>query len=81
MKLARLAVDHRQQGKRIGELLLIDAIHRTVLVAELISAIGLFVDPMTSKVIPFYEQYGFLFTDRSEGRLEMWLPIQTCMDI
>jgi predicted N-acetyltransferase YhbS len=82
VKLARLAVDRSQQGQRLGEQLLIDAIYRTVLVAQQISAIGLFVDPMTPQVAPFYQQYGFLpavLDDHS--RLEMWLPIKTCIEI
>ncbi len=60
VKLARLAVDSLQQGQRLGERLLIDAIHRTVLVAQQISATGLFVDPMTPQIVPFYQQYDFL---------------------
>jgi len=82
VKLARLAVDRSQQGQRVGERLLIDAIVRTVLVAQQISAIGLFVDPMTPEVVPFYQQYNFLSADPSDhSRLEMWLPIKTCMEI
>jgi GNAT superfamily N-acetyltransferase len=82
VKLARLAVDRSHQGQRLGEQLLIDAIYRTVLVAQQISAIGLFVDPMTQRVIPFYRQYGFLPADPSDhSRLEMWLPIKTCIEI
>jgi len=82
VKLARLAVDRSQQGLRIGEQLLIDAIYRTVLVAQQISAIGLFVDPITPQVIPFYQQYGFLPADPGDhSRLEMWLPIKTCIEI
>tara|TARA_R110001592_G_scaffold200042_1_gene448763 strand:- start:21 stop:560 length:540 start_codon:yes stop_codon:yes gene_type:complete len=82
VKLARLAVNCSQQGQRIGELLLIDAIYRTVLVAQQISAIGLFVDPMTPAVVPFYQQYDFLPADLSDhSRLEMWLPIKTCIEI
>lgn len=79
VKLARLAVDLKHQGKGLGELLLVDAIRRTVLVAEQISTIGLFVDPMTEGVVPFYQQYGFLNVEAS--RLEMWLPIKTCTDL
>ena len=79
VKLARLAVDQSQQGQGLGEILLIDAIHRTVAVAEQISTIGLFVDPMTPAVVPFYQQYGFLPVDPT--RLEMWLPIKTCQDL
>ncbi|GAA3941359.1 GNAT family N-acetyltransferase [Litoribacillus peritrichatus] len=81
VKLARLAVDRDCQGARLGEKLLIDAIRRTVLAAEQISAIGLFVDPMTPDVVPFYEQYGFMVADPAEDdRLELWLPIGTCYD-
>lgn len=82
VKLARLAVDRSQQGKRLGERLLIDAICRTVLVAQQISAIGLFVDPMTPQVVAFYQQYDFLPADPGDhSRLEMWLPIKACIEI
>ena len=82
VKLVRLAVDRSQQGQRLGERLLIDAICRTVLVAQQISAIGLFVDPMTPQVVPFYQQYDFLPADPGDNsRLEMWLPIKTCIEI
>lgn len=82
VKLARLAVDTANQGERLGERLLVDAVCRTVLVSEQISAIGLFVDPMTSNVIPFYQQYGFLHVEPEEHMgLEMWLPIKTCVEI
>ena len=82
VKLARLAVDRSQQGQRLGERLLIDAICRTVLVAQQISTIGLFVDPMTPQVVPFYQQYDFLPADPDDhSRLEMWLPIKTCIEI
>jgi len=82
VKLARLAVDRSQQGQRLGEGLLIDAIYRTVLVAQQISAIGLFVDPMTPQLVPFYQQYDFLSANPDNpARLEMWLPIKTCIEI
>ena len=82
VKLARLAVDCSHQGQRLGEQLLIDAIYRTVLVAQQISAIGLFVDPMSTEVISFYQQYGFLSADPDDrSRLEMWLHIKTCIEI
>ncbi|EGM1332176.1 GNAT family N-acetyltransferase [Salmonella enterica] len=79
VKLARLAIHKQFQGKRIGEKLLVDAIYRTVLVANQVSAIGLFVDPTTQDVIPFYEQYGFLMAQ--SNHIEMWLPINTCKEV
>ena len=82
VKLARLAVDRSQQGQHLGERLLIDAIYKTVLVAEQISAIGLFVDPMTPQIIPFYQQYDFLPANPDDhSRIEMWLPIETCIEV
>jgi len=82
VKLARLAVDRYYQGHRLGEQLLIDAIYRTVVVSQQISAIGLFVDPMTPEVVPFYQQYDFLPADPVDHScLEMWLPITTCIEI
>ena len=82
VKLARLAVDSSQQGRKIGERLLIDAIQRTVLVARQISVCGLFVDPMYPKIIPFYQQYGFLPAKPGDlARIEIWLPIKTCIEV
>ncbi|AWK15561.1 GNAT family N-acetyltransferase (plasmid) [Candidatus Fukatsuia symbiotica] len=82
VKLARLAVDRSHQGKKLGEMLLVDAIYRTVLVAQQISAIGLFVDPMTPEVIPFYQQYDFLPAEQGDPScIEMWLPIKTCIEV
>jgi hypothetical protein len=53
-----------------------------VLVAEQISAIGLYVDPMTPEIIPFYQQYDFLTAEHDNGsHLEMWLPIKTCIQV
>lgn len=82
VKLARLAVDTTQKGHGLGQRLLIDAIYRTVLVAQQIATIGLFVDPMTPQIMPFYQQYGFLpATTDDPLDLEMWLPIKTCIEI
>ncbi|NQZ06697.1 MAG: N-acetyltransferase [Algicola sp.] len=82
VKLARLGVDLSQQGQKLGERLLVDAIYRTTLVAQQISAIGLFVDPLTPELVPFYQQYGFVSAvPDDDSRLEMWLPIRTCIEI
>lgn len=82
VKLARLEVSRDHQGQHLGEKLLIDAIYRTVLVSEQISAIGIFVDPTTPDIVQFYEQFGFLLADSGNPNcLEMWLPIKTCIEV
>ena len=69
--VGRLAVDTRHRGKRLGELLLFDAMHRT-LRADLAAAI-LVVDAKTEAAANFYRSYDFL--DIGPGRNRLYLPI------
>lgn len=75
IRLARLAVSRREQGKKYGELLLTEAIHRTLLIAEQAGTIGLFVDAKDDTARTFYERYGFIAL--AQERLQLFLPIET----
>lgn len=75
VRLARLAVSTRHQGKGYGGLLLADAVSRTLLIAEQAGVIGLFVDAKDSRARSFYEHYGFVALPDQE--LHLFLPIQT----
>lgn len=75
VRLARLAVSRKQQGKGYGELLLAEAIHRTLLIADQAGLIGLFVDAKDDKARTFYQRYGFLALPAEPLRL--FLPIAT----
>lgn len=75
VRLARLAVSRKQQGKRYGELLLAEAVHRTALIAEQAGVIGLFVDAKNDAARRFYERYGFLAIP--DHPLQLFLPIET----
>lgn len=57
-RLGRLAVAKGQQGKRIGEFLLFDAIERVTKVAGQIGGVGLVVNAKPDAVA-YYQQYGF----------------------
>lgn len=82
VKLGRLAVDQTCQKRGFGELLLIDAITRTVSVAGTIGLIGLYVDPMNESVVEFYEKFGFARVDpNNPENLEMWLHIDACHQV
>lgn len=59
VRLARLAVDRKWQGKGLGELLLVDAIRRAVLAAQSVAAKLMIVDAMNQQAEGFYLQYGF----------------------
>ncbi len=59
VRLARLAVDRRWQARKLGELLLVDAIRRSVHAAGLVAAKFMVVDAIDAKAAAFYERYGF----------------------
>lgn len=75
VRLGRLAVSRRHQGKRYGELLLVEAIHRTLLIADQAGLVGLFVDAKDEKARTFYERYGFVPLPGHE--LQLFLPLAT----
>lgn len=75
VRLARLAVSRKAQGKGFGELLLADAVQRTGLIAEQAGVIGLFVDAKNDSARCFYERYGFLTIP--DLPLHLFLPIET----
>ena len=59
VRLARLAVDLSVQGKGLGELLLIDALHRSVRASRMIAAKYIIVDAKNPETEAFYRRYGF----------------------
>ena len=75
VRFARLAVSRKYQGKGYGGLLLADAIHRTVLIAEQAGVIGLFVDAKDERARLFYEHYGFVALPDHD--LQLFLPLET----
>ena len=58
--LARLAVDRRQQGKKLGWELLRDAMLRTYRLARSGGGVALEVDALTDDAKSFYLHYGFI---------------------
>lgn len=60
VRLGRLAVDSPFQGKRLGELLLVDALERARRVHEQAGGIGLFVDAIDAAASAYYTRFGFV---------------------
>jgi ribosomal protein S18 acetylase RimI-like enzyme len=73
--LGRLAVDRAQQGRGMGELLLLDAIRRTVRAGAAIAVYAIVVDAKNERAQAFYERYGFR-TFATEAR-RLFLPLAT----
>lgn len=79
VRLARLAVSRKTQGKGFGDRLLSEAIIRTALIADQAGVVGLFVDAKNDSAQRFYQHYGFMTIP--EQPLKLFLPIETIRTI
>lgn len=59
MVLARLAIDHRAQGIKLGAAMLQDAVNRAVTVSQNAGVRALLVHALNDRAKQFYEHYGF----------------------
>ncbi|MBK1988933.1 GNAT family N-acetyltransferase [Sphaerospermopsis aphanizomenoides BCCUSP55] len=75
VKLARLAVTQDWQSQGIGEILMIEAMKRALVIAENAGVIGLFVDAKDEKAQIYYQRYDFF--SLVDVPLEMFLPLET----
>jgi ribosomal protein S18 acetylase RimI-like enzyme len=57
VRIGRLAVDRKFQGRRLGEMLLLDAMHRSMNLPPAVYA--LLVDAKSDRAAAFYQRYGF----------------------
>ena len=73
IRLGRLAVDQRFQGKRLGELLLMDVITRAQRIRREAGVVGLFVDALDERAAGFYRHFGFVAAP--DNALMLFLPV------
>ena len=73
--LGRLAIDREQQGRGLGETLLLDAIRRVVRASTAIAIYAIVVDAKNERAETFYERYGFRAFANQPRRL--FLPLET----
>ena len=73
--LGRLAADLKMRGQRLGELLLVDALKRTVAVAEEFGIYAIELFALNENAKKFYLKYGFIELKDDENHL--YLPIET----
>jgi hypothetical protein len=72
--LGRLARDKNQDGKRLGEKLLFDALKRCYDASSAIGSMAVVVDPIDQEAQGFYLKYGFILLPDSH---KMLLPMKT----
>ena len=77
--LGRLAVDHREGGKRLGEFLLLDALHRSHELSLQIASAAVVVEALDNRASAFYRRYEFVQFPASPHRL--FLPMKTIREL
>jgi GNAT superfamily N-acetyltransferase len=75
--VGRLAVDERARGRRLGERLLMDALHRVLDAAELVACMGIIVDAKDETAAGFYARYGFVALQTAAWPRRMFLQLAT----
>jgi predicted GNAT family N-acyltransferase len=71
--IGRLAIDKDCQGQKLGEYLLLDALHKSF--KSEIAAFAVIVEAKNEQAVNFYKSYGFIhFVDNSN---KLFLPMNT----
>lgn len=73
VKLARLAVDYKYQRQGIGDVLIISAMKKALIIAENAGIIGLFVDAKDQQAENYYKRYNFV--NLRDSPLQLFLPL------
>ena len=73
--IGRLAVSAAFRGQGLGELLLMDALCRSLALSKQIASAAVVVDAKDDRAVSFYGKYGFLELPNMPGRL--FLPMAT----
>ncbi|TXL65976.1 GNAT family N-acetyltransferase [Zeimonas arvi] len=75
VRLGRLAVDREFQGRRLGELLLLNALDRSRRIHREAGGAALFVDALDEGAADWYRRFGFAAAP--ENPLLLFLPVAT----
>lgn len=73
--LGRLAISKAHRGQGLGELLLMDALKRSLDSSKQVASAAVVVDAKDNAAVSFYKKYGFLELPKVERRL--FLPMGT----
>jgi predicted GNAT family N-acyltransferase len=73
--LGRLAVDSGQQGRGYGDLLIADALKRSLQLSKQLASFAVVVDAIDLKAASFYQRHGFI--EFPDNPLKLYLPVET----
>jgi predicted GNAT family N-acyltransferase len=77
--LGRLAVDNRQKGKRFGELLLIDALRKSLDVSTQVASLAVIAEALDEEALNFYTKYGF--QQFKQHPMKLYFPMKSIEEL
>lgn len=77
--LGRLAVDNNQKGKRFGELLLIDALKKSLDATMQVASLAVIAEALDEKALSFYIKYGF--KQFNQEPMKLYLPMKSVEEL
>jgi predicted GNAT family N-acyltransferase len=73
--LGRLAVDHSQKGKRFGELMLVDALKKSLDATTQVASVAVIAEALDEEALSFYIKYGF--QQFRQELMKLYLPMKS----
>lgn len=73
--LGRLAVDKKQQGRRLGELMLVDALKRALTASQQVASLAVIAEALNERALNFYIKYGF--QQFRHHPMKLYLPMKS----
>ncbi|AUT03909.1 GNAT family N-acetyltransferase [Nostoc sp. CENA543] len=77
--LGRLAVDYRQTGRRFGELMLIDALRKSLDVSTQVASLAVVAEALDEEALSFYIKYGF--RQFTQNPMKLYLPVKSIAEL
>ncbi|MEB3882507.1 GNAT family N-acetyltransferase [Lyngbya sp. CCY1209] len=77
--LGRLAVDNSAKGKGFGELMLVDALKKSLEVSRQIASLAVIAEALDEEALGFYLKYGFL--QFQQDPMKLYLPMQSIAEL
>lgn len=77
--LGRLAVDNNQKGKRFGELLLLDALKKSLDTSMKVASVAVIAEALDEQASGFYLKYGF--QQFMHEPMKLYLPVKSIEEL